>query len=152
MARYRRSAARRISLFDDGASPAEEPQSRAIILSVDEGTKKAALEKAFVHPARLLAPNQGSVQVLEDGGDCVGWGAQPYFSRFSAGGELVLDARFPTNVQSYRAFPPSSSADPRRRRRSRSRPTRSAARSCMSAGTGPRKCRHGKYWGAPPAN
>ena len=101
-ARY--DGASRISLFDDGATPAEEPQSRAIILSVDESTRTATLEKAFVHPARLLAPNQGSVQVLEDGGVLVGWGAQPYFSRFSANGELVLDARFPTNIESYRAF------------------------------------------------
>jgi Arylsulfotransferase (ASST) len=93
-----------ISLFDDGASPAEEAQSRAIILSVDETTMKATLEKSFVHPARLLAPNQGSVQVMDDGGAVVGWGARPYFSRFSAAGELVLDARFPTNIQSYRAF------------------------------------------------
>ena len=94
----------KITLFDDGASPAEEVQSRAIILSVDESKMKVTLEKSFVHPARLLAPNQGSIQVLEDGGALVGWGAQPYFSRFSADGELVLDARFPTNVESYRAF------------------------------------------------
>ena len=94
----------KITLFDDGASPAEEAQSRAIILSVDESKMKVSLEKSFVHPARLLAPNQGSVQVLEDGGTLVGWGAQPYFSRFSADGELVLDARFPTNIESYRAF------------------------------------------------
>ncbi len=93
-----------VSLFDDGASPAEEPQSRAIVVSVDESTKKVALDKAFVHPARLLVPNQGSTQMLEDGGALVGWGAHPYFSRFSADGELVLDARLPTNVQSYRAF------------------------------------------------
>ena len=101
-ARY--AGAARISIFDDGATPAEETQSRAIVLAVDEGKMTATLAKAFVHPARLLAPNQGSVQVLEDGGVLVGWGAQPYFSRFSADGELVLDARFLTNVQSYRVF------------------------------------------------
>jgi hypothetical protein len=101
-ARY--AGAARISIFDDGATPAEEPQSRAIVLAVDEDKMTATLAKAFVHPARLLAPNQGSVQVLEDGGALVGWGAQPYFSRFSADGQLVLDWRFPTNVQSYRVF------------------------------------------------
>ncbi len=101
-ARYNGPA--KVTLFDDGASPAEEAQSRAVILSVDESKMKVTLEKSFVHPARLLAPNQGSVQVLEDGGTLVGWGAQPYFSRFSADGELLLDARFPTNVESYRAF------------------------------------------------
>jgi Arylsulfotransferase (ASST) len=93
-----------ISLFDDGATPAEEPQSRAIILTVDEVKKTATLEKSFVHPARLLAPNQGSVQLMPDGGAWVGWGARPYFSRFSADGDLLIDGRFPTNVQSYRAF------------------------------------------------
>ena len=100
--RYR--SATIMSVFDDGASPAEEAQSRAIILSVDETRMKVTLEKSFVHPARLLAPNQGSVQLMEDGGAFVGWGARPYFSRFSADGDLVLDARFPTNIQSYRAF------------------------------------------------
>jgi Arylsulfotransferase (ASST) len=101
-ARYH--GANQITLFDDGASPAEEARSRAIVLSVDESAKKVTLEKAFVHPARLLVPNQGSIQMLEDGGALVGWGAHPYFSHFSADGDLVLDARLPTNVQSYRAF------------------------------------------------
>jgi Arylsulfotransferase (ASST) len=93
-----------ISLFDDGASPAKEPQSRAIILSVDETNMKASLEKAFTHPARLLVPNQGSLQLLANGDVLVGWGAQPYFSRFAANGDLLVDARFPTNIESYRAF------------------------------------------------
>jgi len=34
----------------------------------------------------------------------VGWGAEPYFSEFDTSGALVLDGRFPTNDQSYRAF------------------------------------------------
>jgi hypothetical protein len=57
-----------------------------------------------VHPARLLAPNQGSLQLLADGGVFVGWGAEPYFSRFSPGGDLLVDGSFPVNVQSYRSF------------------------------------------------
>jgi Arylsulfotransferase (ASST) len=101
-----------ISLFDDGASPAEEAQSRALVLSVDEKKMQASLEKSFVHPARLLVPNQGSMQMLADGGAFVGWGAQPYFSRFSSEGELVADARFPTNIQSYRAFSAQFTARP----------------------------------------
>ena len=42
--------------------------------------------------------------MLGDGGAFVGWGAQPYFSRFSAQGELLADGRLPDNVSSYRAF------------------------------------------------
>ena len=34
----------------------------------------------------------------------MGWGAQPYFSRFSAQGEMLADGRLPDNVSSYRAF------------------------------------------------
>ena len=34
----------------------------------------------------------------------VGWGSQPYFSEFSHEGELLLDARFPSECESYRAF------------------------------------------------
>jgi Arylsulfotransferase (ASST) len=101
-----------VSLFDDGDSPAEEAQSRALVLSVDEEKMQVFLAKAFVHPARLLVPNQGSMQMLADGGAFVGWGAQPYFSRFSPEGELVVDARFPTNIQSYRAFNANFTARP----------------------------------------
>ena len=85
----------RISLFDDGDSPAEEAQSRAVVLSVDMEKGKCSLDKAFVHPARLLVPNQGSMQMLADGGAFVGWGAQPYFSRFSSEGDVVSDRAFP---------------------------------------------------------
>jgi hypothetical protein len=34
----------------------------------------------------------------------VGFGAEPYFSRFSAQGELLVDVHFPKDVTSYRAF------------------------------------------------
>ena len=95
---------RRVTVFDDGASPAQEAQSRALVLHVDEAAMACTLERAFTHPARILTPNQGSIQVLGDGGAFVGWGAQPYFSRFSAQGELLADGRLPDNVSSYRAF------------------------------------------------
>jgi hypothetical protein len=34
----------------------------------------------------------------------VGFGAQPWFSQFSAGGRLVFDARLPVDDGSYRAY------------------------------------------------
>jgi Arylsulfotransferase (ASST) len=94
----------RLTLFDDGSTPPEEEQSRGLVLHVDEATMTCSLDRAFVHPARLLAPNQGSLQLLADGGVFVGWGAEPYFSRFSPGGDLLVDGSFPVNVQSYRSF------------------------------------------------
>lgn len=93
-----------VTLFDDGASPQEEPQSRALKLQLDTAAMKASLTKAFTHPARLLAQNQGSFQLLADGGAVIGWGSEPYFSHFGADGSLIRDARMPTNNESYRAF------------------------------------------------
>jgi hypothetical protein len=93
-----------LSIFDDGGSPAKETQSRAILLNLDTGAMRATLTRSYVHPARLLAANQGSMQVLGNGRVFVGWGNLPYFSEFLADGTLVLDGQFPVGDQSYRSF------------------------------------------------
>jgi len=93
-----------LSVFDDGASPAMETQSRAILLDVDTTAMKATLKQSYTHPAGLLAANQGSMQVLSDGRVLVGWGNLPYFSEFAADGTLLMDGQFPIGDQSYRAF------------------------------------------------
>ena len=48
--------------------------------------------------------SQGNVQALEDGNVFVGWGAEPYFSEFSAGGQLLYDAHMHGSYQSYRSY------------------------------------------------
>ncbi|MGH9067602.1 MAG: arylsulfotransferase family protein [Acidimicrobiales bacterium] len=96
-----------LSLFDDGASPPEEVQSRGIVLRLDTKAGQPAtaqLVRQYTHPAKLLADNQGSMQLLGDGRVFVGWGDEPYFSEFTKDGTLVLDGRFPADDQSYRAF------------------------------------------------
>ena len=65
---------------------------------------RATLQRSYIHPARLLAANQGSMQVLPGGRVLVGWGNLPYFSEFAANGTLILDGQFPVGDQSYRAF------------------------------------------------
>jgi hypothetical protein len=91
-------------MFDDGASPAMEARSRAILLDLDTTAMKATLTRSYTHPAGLLATNQGSVQVLPDGRVLVGSGDLPYFTEFAADGTLLLDGQFPAGDQSYRAF------------------------------------------------
>jgi len=94
-----------LSIFDNGgAPPAKEPHSRAILLSLNIGAMRATLRRSYVHPAALAVANQGSMQVLGDGGVLVGWGNLPYFSQFTAEGALILDGQFPVGDQSYRAF------------------------------------------------
>ncbi len=93
-----------LTLFDDESAPSEAPESRALMLSVDEQLMRADLIRAFTHPRRnLLANSQGSVQILPDGDVFVGWGAEPYFSEFHPNGTLVLDGHI-RQGESYRAF------------------------------------------------
>jgi Arylsulfotransferase (ASST) len=93
-----------LSIFDDGAAPPEEKQSRAILVGLDTTVMRAHLRQAYAHPAGLRAIAMGNVELLPDGRAFVGWGAEPYFSEFAPGGELLLDGQFPAGWRSYRAF------------------------------------------------
>lgn len=93
-----------LTLFDDGALPAEERQSRALLLAVDASSRQVSLQRAYLNPAGFLASNQGSAQLLPDGRMFVGWGSQPYFSEFAPDGALLLNGELPTPVRSYRAY------------------------------------------------
>jgi hypothetical protein len=92
-----------LSVFDDGAAPAEETVSRGLVLNLDETAMTCTLARSVSHPG-VLAVAEGSVQLLSDGGMFVGFGAEPYFSRFSAQGEILVDGHLPKDVTSYRAF------------------------------------------------
>ena len=90
-----------ISFFDNGATPKEHPQSRALVLSIDPQHATAQLQSSFVHHLPLVAPSQGNLQSLPDGHWFVGWGQEPYFSEFSPSGALVLDGHLPKTYQSF---------------------------------------------------
>jgi hypothetical protein len=94
-----------ITFFDNGATPVEHPQSRAIELRLDMQAKTASLVREVVHPGKpLIAGSQGNVQALADGDWMVGWGEVPYVSEFSATGALLFDAHLPSTYESYRAY------------------------------------------------
>jgi Arylsulfotransferase (ASST) len=93
-----------ISIFDNGASPKEHSQSRAIVVSVDDPPDTVTLLQRLTHTPALLAESQGSLQALANGDWFVGWGQEPYFSEFSPTGTLLFDAHFPVHDESYRAF------------------------------------------------
>jgi hypothetical protein len=88
-----------ITLFDNG-----DKVSRAVVLAVDEHSRRASLQRAYAHHARLFADSQGNVQVLPNGNVLVGWGAQPYVSEFTGNGELLFDARLASGYISYRTY------------------------------------------------
>jgi hypothetical protein len=94
-----------VSVFDNGAAPAEERQSRALLLRLDARRRRASLAHAFVHrPERVLSHFMGNTQLLADGHVFVGWGGAPFVTEFAPDGSIRFDARLPKAGQSYRAF------------------------------------------------
>ena len=95
----------RVTVFDDGAGPPSvHSQSRALELRLDLTHRTASLTANFTHSPSLLSHFEGGVEPLADGDDFVGWGEQPYFTEFSASGQMVFDARFAQPNTTYRAF------------------------------------------------
>jgi arylsulfotransferase ASST len=92
-----------ITLFDNRGA-AMDDQSRGIRLKLDEEAMTATLVQEFTHPEEPFATYQGNVQVLPNGNVFVGWGSAPYLTEHDADGELLFDAGFPPEVESYRAF------------------------------------------------
>ena len=92
-----------ITLFDNGSKNTVE-QSRTAVIGIDEDAMKATLVREYTHPDELLSPLQGNAQVLPNGNVFVGWGSSPVISEFSHEGDLLFDAEFPTEGETYRAF------------------------------------------------
>jgi hypothetical protein len=93
-----------ISVFDNGANPPVEEQSRALLLRVDVRGRKVTLLHSYTHPKKLLSGSQGGVQMLANRHVFVGWGQNPWFTEFDAGGHVVFDGHFDKNADSYRAY------------------------------------------------
>jgi len=79
-------------------------QSRVIVVRLDEEAMTATLVREYTHPDGVLAATQGNAQVLVNGNVFVGWGSEPFLSEFDHDGEILFDARFPEEGESYRVF------------------------------------------------
>jgi hypothetical protein len=93
-----------LSVFDDGSSPKEESQSRALLLKLDLNFMHVSLKRAYTHSPPLLAGTEGNVQLLPDGKVLVGWGSAPAFSEYSPSGKQIWDGLFSAPNDSYRAY------------------------------------------------
>ena len=94
-----------LTLFDNGATPKVHPQSRAVVLALNQQSMTATLLSSFDHTApALVVPSQGDTEPLGDGNFFVGWGQEPYFSEFEPDGRVLFDAHLPAGYQSYTAF------------------------------------------------
>ncbi|MDQ3377432.1 MAG: arylsulfotransferase family protein [Actinomycetota bacterium] len=92
-----------VTLFDNGGMYVSE-ESRVVGIQPNEDEMTATLAREYTHPEGVLALTQGNAQRLPNGNLFVGWGSEPVFSEFSGDGELLFSARFPAEVESYRAF------------------------------------------------
>jgi hypothetical protein len=93
-----------LTLFDDGATPKEHSQSRAIRERIDWKDRTVELIGRDVRTPALLTGSQGNDQVLPNGDSFVGWGEAPYFTEFSPSGQVLFEGRFPSPGESYRAY------------------------------------------------
>jgi hypothetical protein len=94
-----------VSVFDDGAAPQVQPQSRVLLIDLDFEKRRASLVRKYTHrPNRLVTQFMGNAQVLPGGNVLVGWGNEPYLTEFGPDGSIVFDAKLPRGGQNYRAF------------------------------------------------
>jgi hypothetical protein len=95
-----------VLIFDNGAPPDPERESRAIEVALDVNSRTARLVQEYRHPTAPVSNSQGGSQPLPNGNVFVGWGGRsPHFSEFTPDGRLVFDARFVPNFTiSYRAY------------------------------------------------
>jgi len=103
-----------VSVFDNGSSPAEEKQSRGLLLDPNTTTHTVTLVKQFVNPnATLLASSQGDLLNLPGGNWLMGYGGLPNFTEYNASGQVLFDATLGPNVQDFRTFLAPWSAQPK---------------------------------------
>jgi hypothetical protein len=98
-----------MTVFDnEGGPPREGPQSRALVLALDEAHRRVSLIKADVHKPKVNSNALGSVQPLSNGSLFVGWGQSSYFTKYDRSGRVLFDGHLatggPAGGYSYRAF------------------------------------------------
>lgn len=90
-----------ISLFDN--APPDSPDSRGLVLALDEGEGTATVVREWRHPDGVRASSQANTQVLPGGGAVIGWGNVGRVTEFDAEGAVMFDATL-TPGNSYRAY------------------------------------------------
>jgi hypothetical protein len=97
----------RVTVFDNGTGlHVTQPESRGVVLAVDDAAGTVRLVHAYPHPGNALRAGAfGSAQVLPDGHIFVGWGVHAWYTEFEPDGTAVLDGNLAGSAsESYRAF------------------------------------------------
>jgi hypothetical protein len=91
------------SLFDNGGPPTARPDSKGLVIRLDEIDHTASLVHAALPPSQLWAQTQGDVQLLPNGDFWLGWGDTGEISEDSPSGKVLYVAHSPADTQIYRA-------------------------------------------------
>jgi len=100
----RRQPGGTIRIFDNGAAPRVHTQTRIIFVHLDARTMRARLMRTIVHRPAIVAINQGNAQLLPKQHLLVGWGHEPQVTEYDRRGRVLLDLRFGSGADSYRAY------------------------------------------------
>jgi hypothetical protein len=102
-----------VSVFDNGSDPAEEKQSRGLLLDPNTTTHTVTLVKQFTNPSEtLLASSQGDLLALPGGNWLMGYGGLPNFTEYNSSGQVLFDATLGPKVQDFRTYLAPWSAQP----------------------------------------
>jgi Arylsulfotransferase (ASST) len=95
-----------LTLFDNGSNGPirTEPESRGLVLDVDEPRRRVTVRHAYTSPERLSAGAMGSIQILSDDRVLVGWGVKSHTVEFATDGTPLLDIALPAGMYSYRGL------------------------------------------------
>jgi EmrB/QacA subfamily drug resistance transporter len=101
----------KVSLFDDhccqltGGGTYVNPTapSRALVLELDQQTRKATLVAQYGRNSGYDSDYMGDTQPLANGNVFVGRGSEPYFSEYSQAGKLLFEGELPGPDLTYRA-------------------------------------------------
>jgi hypothetical protein len=91
------------SLFDNGGPPSAHPESKGLVLRIDEIDHRVSLVRAILPPSQLWAQTQGDIQLLPNGDYWLGWGDTGEISEDSPSGRVLYVAHSPDDTQIYRA-------------------------------------------------
>lgn len=99
-----------ISILDNANGPGEprisNDYSRGLIISLrtDAIPMTAQIVSAYDHPDKGYAPARGNLQILPNGNALVGWSIDAFFSEHTSNGDLIMEARLPSQLKTYRSF------------------------------------------------
>lgn len=92
-----------LTLLDNHNDSGEGESSRGLRLALDEEAMTASVDTEYAPPEERPAGSMANAQQLDDGEMLLGWGQQPFYSKYTRDGELVYDAHHGGDG-SYRAY------------------------------------------------